>query len=212
MGVVSLYGFRTLPGKLDQHMAASEEARQLLSELGQQAMTLQTIAGSEAGIISTVLNHSDSREWAKATQEVMTNPRWVEFYSRVSAEAIAEPVENSQLVDLDPTFTPDPARPLGAAAITQWMARPGRAGDFLEQVGVATGHLARLGGTPRVFQCLMGRFPMSVVVAITYEDLEHLGEANDKLAVDEQWAGFWATVMADPPAELVRSQVAVIRR
>lgn len=212
MGVVSLYGFRTLPGKLNEHIAATEEARQLLVELGQQAMTLQSIAGSEVGTIATVTNHSDNAEWARATQAVMSDPRWLEFYSRVSAQAIAEPVETSVFQDLDPTFSPAPDRPLGAIASTQWVPRAGRLDRFIEQVSIASAHISRLGGTVRVLQCMMGKFPMSVLVAVTYEDLEHLGEFNDKLAVDEQWAGFWAGVAADPSGDLVRTQVAVITR
>lgn len=209
MGVVSLYGFRTLPGKLDAHIAAAEEARQLLVELGQQAITMQTIAGSEAGVIATVINHTDNVEWARSTQAVLTNPKWVEFYSRVSSAAVAEQVENSVFQDVDPTFAPSPDRPLGAIATTQWQPRPGKFNAFIEQVIEASGHLTRLGGTVRVLQCLMGKYPMSVVVAVSYEDLEHLGLFNDKLSVDEQWNAFWAGVMADPTGDLVRTQIAV---
>jgi hypothetical protein len=54
---------------------------------------------------------------------------------------------------------------------------------------------------------MVGAHPMTVVVSVGYPDLEHLAEATDKLAVDEQWQAFWAGVMADPSADLVRSGI-----
>lgn len=212
MGVVSLYGFQTLPGKLEAHLAAAEEARQLLVELGQQAITVQTIAGSEVGTIGTLINHSDNLEWAKAYQSVMSNPKWLEFYMRISSQAIAELVETSVFQDVDPTFTPDPDRPLGVIVSAQWRPLPGKLSAFMDNVMTASGHFTRLGGAVRVVQCMMGKYPMSITVAVTYEDLEHMGEFQDKLAVDEQWNAFWGGVMANPTADVLRTQIAVTNR
>lgn len=205
MGVVSVYSFRTLPGGYARHVEAAEEARQRLQGLGVAAFTLTPLAGSFTGEIATVLNHADNASWAADMAKVQADEGWQEFYLRVMAEGFAEQTEASIYVDLDPTFVPAADRPLGAMVATQWRPMPGRAGDLLAHIEQAHPHIERLGGGFRAMNCMQGAEPMTMTVSITFEDLEHLAEYNDKLAVDEQFATYWAGIMANPSAALVRS-------
>jgi hypothetical protein len=209
MALVSLHTFRTQPGRLADHIAASDEARRILQGLGLQAFTMQPITGTDVGTISLVINHADSTEWAASFAKVQADPGWQAFSARVTSDTIAEQVESSIFTDLDATFSPAPDRPLGALQITQWRPRHGRMVDLIGNVTGAQAHLERLGGTGRSMSSLVGAHPMTVVVSVSYPDLEHLAEATDKLAVDEQWQAFWAGVMADPSADLIRSGIYV---
>lgn len=205
MGVVSTHAFRTLPGGFSRHLEASEEARRRLQSLGLQAMTMIPINGSFSGQIVTVVNSADHREWAADTARVQSDPGWMQWYAGVADEGFAEEAESSVYVDIDPTFSPDTDRPLGALMATQWRPAPGRAADLIGHIEQAKPHIERLGGAPRILQCMSGAEPMTMLVSITFEDLAHLGEYNDKLAVDEQWQSFWTGVMANPSAALVRA-------
>ena len=207
MALASVHVFRTLPGKLVEHLEATEEAKQRLQSLGLQAFTLQPIAGSDIGGLATVVQYADNRAYTDALQKVQADQGWQEFFARVSSAAIAEPIEVSLFSDTDPTFAPDPNRALGVLQGTQWSPRPGRLMGLMENIAQAKSHIERLGGAVRTMQCMTGRYPMTVNVSVTFEDLDHFGEYGEKLAVDEQFQGYWAGVMADPTAVLVRSGI-----
>jgi len=207
MGLVSIHVFRTLPGKQAEHLQRTEEARQLLQELGLQAFTLMPIAGSDVGSLATVVQYSDNREYVRELQRIQADERWQAFYASAMSEPIAELIEVSLFSDADPTYAPATDRPLGVLQSTQWRANPGRLGDFMQNVATAKGHIERLGGTVRTMQCMTGRLPMTTAVSVTFEDLDHFGEYGDKLAADEQWQNYWASVLADPSANLVRSGI-----
>lgn len=207
MGLVSIHVFRTLPGKQAEHLQRTDEARQLLQELGLQAFTLVPIAGTDVGSLATVVQYSDNREYTQSLQRVQADERWQAFYAAAMSEPTAEQVEVSLFNDTDPTYAPPSDRPLGVLQSTQWRANPGRLGDFMQNVAGAKGHIERLGGSVRTLQCMTGRFPMTAAVSVTFEDLDHFGEYGDKLAADEQWQNYWAGVMADPTANLIRSGI-----
>ena len=107
--------------------------------------------------------------------------------------------------DLDASFQPAADRPLGALLGFQWRAKDGRLADFLGKVAEAGPLIERMGGTVRTMQCLIGRFPMSVMVSTSFADLDAYGAYADKTASDAEWQAFWADALSDPTADLIRS-------
>ena len=205
MAIVTLHGFQTVPGKLASHMAASAEANTHLTRLGLRAATLQSLAGSDAGTIATIVNYADNAAHAAAIQTIGADEAWGEYWLRVSGEGAAVPVESSIFQDLEPNWQPSEDRPLGVISGVQWRAKPGRMVDFAANVAAAVPHIERLGGAVRTMQCLMGSHPLTVMVSTTFADLGAYGAYQDAVAVDAGFQEFWAGAMADPTADIVRT-------
>ena len=205
MAVASLTAFATEPGRLADHMAASHEALGHLRRMGQQAMLLQPVSGSDVGQLAMVVNYPDNAAHAAGLQTIAADGQWQEFWARASAGGSAQQVESTLLTDLDPGFQPSPDRPLGALLGFQWRAKDGRLADFLGKVAEAVPHIERLGGTVRTMQCLVGRYPMSVMVTTTFTDLDAYGAYADANASDAEWQAFWADALSDPTADLIRT-------
>jgi hypothetical protein len=170
-----------------------------------QAVSLQAIAGADVGTIATSINYANNAAYAAGFQRVMGDEQWQEFWGRAMAGGSAVQVEGSLFTDVDATFQPSPDRPLGAILATQWRARPGRLMDFMGNVMTSFAHISRLGGVPRAMQSLVGAHPMTVLVTTSFADLDAYGAYADAIAGDEQWLAFWAGVMGDPTADLIRS-------
>jgi len=209
MAVISLTGFRTQPGRLADHLAASAESLGHLRRLGMQAVVLQPIAGGDVGTIATSINFANNADYVASMQRIMADEQWVEFWGRASGGGSAVQVETSLFSDVDTSFQPSADRPLGVVLATQWRAKPGRMMDFMETVMTAVPHTTRMGGTARVMQSVIGAHPMTTLVTTTFADLDAYGEYSDKLAGDEQWQAFWVNAMSDPTADMVRSGIYV---
>jgi len=54
-------------------------------------------------------------------------------------------------------------------------------------------------------QSVIGAHPMTVLVSVGIADLDAYGGYAEATATDEQWQAFWAGVLADPTADLIRS-------
>jgi hypothetical protein len=207
MGVVSIHSFRTEPGRLAEHTANSAEALEHLQRLGLQAMTMSPVAGTDVGTIATVVNYEDNAHHATSMVKVQGDSEWQKFWLRASSGGSATMVESSIYFDADPAWEPANDRPLGAMMATQWKAKDGRMAEFMSNVNSSLPHIKRLGGAPRVMMSMVGAHPMSVVVSVTFADLEAYGAYADALAGDAQWQEFWAGIGTDPTADLVRSGV-----
>ena len=205
MALVSIHSFRTLPGKAAEHRARTEEARQLLQEQGLAAFSLDCLAGAHVGQLAVGVEFADNRAYTDSLQQTAANEKWQQFMAETFAQPIAQPTEVSLYVDTDPTFVHDPDQAFTVLQTTQWRAMPGRAMAFMESVGQAKGHIERLGGIVRVMQSMIGAEPMTAVVAVEFEDLDHFGDYSDKLGADEGFQTYWTGVAADPTAVLVRS-------
>ena len=205
MGVVALSGFRTEPGRLEDHVAAASEAVEHLRRLGLQAFNLQTIAGVDVGTIATVINYENNAAYVNGMQTILADEGWQEFWGRAASSGSATQVESSLFSDVDPGFQPPTDRPLGVILATQWRARPGRLVDFMANVETSVPHIERMGGAPRRMQCLLGSYPMTALITTGFADLDAYGAYSDTLASDQQWQAFWAGALADPTAELVRT-------
>jgi hypothetical protein len=205
MAVAAIYGFRTAPGKLADHLAGAAEGLGHLRRLGLQAINLQAIAGTDVGVIATSVNHASYADYAAGMRKVLGDEQWQEFWMRVNSDTAAVEVESSLFVDIDPTFQPSADRALGVLLGTQWRARPGRLMDFMGNVMTAIPHIERMGGQVRVMQSLIGLHPLTVLVTTAFTDLDDYGAYADKTATDEQWQSYWMGVMADPTADLIRS-------
>jgi len=209
MGVISLNGFRTEPGRLADHLAATMEALGLLRGLGANAVVLQPLAGGDIGTIATSINYADNADYVTSVQKIQGDEKWQEFWMRAASGGSAVQVESSLFSDIDPSFQPDPDRPLGAVLATQWRAKPGRMADFVAKVVESHEHVQRMGGTPRALQSVIGTHPMTVMVVATFTDLDAYGAYADRTASDAAWQEFWAGAMADPTADMIRSGVYV---
>jgi hypothetical protein len=205
MGVIALSGFRTEPGRLEDHLAAAAEAVEHLRRLGLQAVNLQAVAGGDVGTIATSINYADNTAYVKGLQAILGDEAWQDFWGRAASGGSATQVESSLFSDVDPSFQPAADRPLGVVLATQWRAKPGRLVDFMTNVATSIPHIERMGGTPRQMQCLIGAHPMTALITTTFADLDAYGEYSDTLATDDQWQDFWAGAMADPTADLLRT-------
>jgi hypothetical protein len=205
MGVIALSGFRTEPGRLEDHLAAAAEAVEHLRRLGLQAVNLQAVAGGDVGTVATSINYADNTAYVKGLQAILGDEAWQDFWGRAASGGSATQVESSLFSDVDPSFQPAADRPLGVVLATQWRAKPGRLVDFMTNVATSIPHIERMGGTPRQMQCLIGAHPMTALITTTFADLDAYGEYSDTLATDDQWQGFWAGAMADPTADLLRT-------
>lgn len=204
MALVTIHGYRTMPGKLVEHLAVMEEAKQLLQERELQVALLQPIAGTGADEIALATLYADNRAHAAAIRRFESDQAWQAWYGEATSKGVAEPSEISIYSDVDPTYALSDA-PAEVLQTTQWRPNPGDAARLMEHVIQAKGHIERLGGRVRVLQCITGLLPLTLVVSVTFEDLEHYGDYSDKLAVDEQFQTYWAGVMTKPSATLVRS-------
>lgn len=205
MGVVTLNGFRTEPGRLSDHLAATMEAHGHLTRLGLRAAVLQAIAGGDAGVVATIVNHESNAAHAAAVAKVQADPEWAEFWVKAGDGGSATQVESTILADVDPNYQPSPDRPFGVVVALQWRAKPGRTMDFMGNVIEALPHIERLGGSPRVMQSLVGSHPMTTMVSTAFTDLDAYGAYSDAVAHDTAFQEFWAGVMTDPTADVVRS-------
>jgi hypothetical protein len=205
MGVIALSGFRTEPGRLEDHLAAAAEAVEHLRRLGLQAVNLQAVAGGDVGTVATSINYADNTAYVKGLQAILGDEAWQDFWGRAASGGSATQVESSLFSDVDPSFQPAADRPLGVVLATQWRAKPGRLVDFMTNVATSIPHIERMGGTPRQMQCLIGAHPMTALITTTFADLDAYGEYSDTLSTDDQWQGFWAGAMADPTADLLRT-------
>ncbi len=205
MAVMSLSSFKTEPGRLADHLAASEEAIGHLRRMGLAAIAVQAVAGTDVGTIATSINYENNAAYAVGMQKVVADEAWAEFWMRAASGGSAVQVESSLYSDVDPSFQPAADRPLGAILATQWQARPGRMEDFLANVMESIPHIERMGGVARPMQSLVGRHPLTMLVTTAFPDLDAYGAYADMTAEDEQWQAFWSGVMSDPSAEIVRA-------
>jgi len=205
MGVISLHRFETQPGRLSDHMAGTAEALGQLRGMGLQAAALNCVAGGDVGTVTTTINHESNAAYAAAMTKVNNDEDWMSLWFRLADGGAAKPVETSIFQDVDPGFQPDPNRPMGVVTATQWRAHPGRLMDFMGNVMDSLPHIERLGGTTRVLQSLIGAHPLTVLVPVGFADMEAYGAYSDAVATDEAFQAFWAGVMSDPTAELIRS-------
>ncbi len=209
MGVISLVSFKTAPGRLEDHLALMVGATARLRGLGLAAITLQPIAGTDIGSLAVAVNYPSNADHVAGLQKVQADAGWQQFYADAVKAKAAEQVESSLFADLDPTFKPDPGRPLGAVLTTQWRAKPGRLEEFLGRVQEAAPIIERLGGTSRTMQSVIGAYPATIMIPNGFTDLDAYGAYADKAAADAEWQALWGGFMADPSADLVRSGIYV---
>ena len=61
------------------------------------------------------------------------------------------------------------------------------------------------GGLSRPMQSIVGAYPMSMMVATTFVDMDAYGAYADAANSDPEWQAFWAGAMSDPTADLLRT-------
>lgn len=205
MSVVTITRFRTEPGRFADHLALHLEALQRLRGLGMQAIAMQPLAGGDVGSLVMSVNYDTTADYVSSLQKAQADSGWQEFYANAMASGAATQVEASIFNDLDPSFRADASRPLGAVLGFQWRARPGRMEDFIGNVMDSIPHIERLGGSGRQMQSAVGAHPMTMLTTVGFADLDAYGEYTDKLGTDAEFQAYWAEVMKDPTADLVRS-------
>lgn len=209
MGVMNIVAFRTAPGRLEDHLALTAGATERLRGLGLAAVPMQALVGADVGTISMVVNHASNADYVAGVGKLQSDAGWQAFYADAMKSQAAELVENSLFSDLDPSFQPDPGRPLGAVLATQWAPKAGRLTEFIERVGQAGEHVARMGGRQRPMQCVIGAHPLTILIPVGFEDLDAYGAYADTAAADPAWQELWGGFVADPSADLVRSGIYV---
>lgn len=207
MGVATIHGFKTEPGRGADHLASTLEAVTLLRGMDVRAVALQPIAGTDVGTLTVSVNYANNAEYATTMQKVQSDAGWQDLYAKSMASGASQLVETSLFSDLDASFQPAADRPLGVLLATQWRARPGRMADLVGAITTSAAHIERMGGAPRAMQSVIGAHPMTMITTIGFADLDAYGAYADTLTSDDQWQAFWAGAMADPSAELIRSGI-----
>lgn len=207
MAIVGLYRFRTLSGGLAAHIAQSLEGRERLRAMGYNANCLQPLMGQDVGSIATVINFPSVKDWAAAVTRINADAGWQQWYASAASSGVAEQTEAALLSDVDPSYQPPAPNTIGALSSTQWLPMPGKASLLMEHIQASLGHLTRLGGRARVMQSTEGANPMTILVTLAFPSLEALGAHRDAMNSDAKWQEYWAGVMANPSAQLVRSGI-----
>ncbi|WP_164157117.1 hypothetical protein [Sandarakinorhabdus rubra] len=207
MAIVGLYRFRTLSGGLAAHITQSLEGRERLRAMGYNANCLQPVMGQDVGSIATVINFASVKDWAAAVTRINADAGWRTWYAQAAGSGAAEQSEAALLADVDPAFQPPAPNTIGAVSSTQWLPMPGKAAQLMAHIQSSLAHLTRLGGRARVLQCTEGAHPMTIMVTLAFPSLEALGAHRDAMNSDANWQEYWAGVMANPSAQLVRSGI-----
>ena len=205
MGVIALTRYASQPGHAVTHLELHMEALERLRGLGVKAVALQPLAGGDVGTLAMSVNYASYADYAATTQKVQADPGWQEFFAGAMASGAAHLVESSLMNDLDPTFQPAGDRPLGVVLATQWRAIHGKLEAFVGKVVESMPISERMGGRSRPMQSIVGAYPMSMMVATTFADMEAYGAYADAANSDAEWQAFWAGAMSNPTADLIRS-------
>lgn len=208
MAVFAIHSYRPLPGRAGDLLASIGAAKPIMERNGAVVSVWQPIAGGEAGTLSIVDAYAGLGDYGRAMDALRKDPEWQAFWAGVMADPSGVNVDNYVLADLDATQGL-PTVPSTVIASFTFRTRPGRLADHLAAQATACAHIARLGGNARTVQAI-GRQAGAIGTIVGYEDFTHYGEFGEKLSVDEGWAGFWATVSADPPAEQVDNGLAAL--
>jgi hypothetical protein len=206
MAVVSLAGFRSEPGRAEEHMALHMEAAERLQGMGMAAAPLQPLAGGDVGTLAMSVNYASNADWAASSKKMQGDEAWQEFYRRAMGTGAATQVESSLFTDIDPDFQAA-NRTLGVVLATQWQALPGRLADFMGKVMESFAHIERMGGRPRAMQSVIGAHPMTTLVSTAFDDLDAYAAYSDAINADAEWQAFWSGALSDPTAEMIRSGV-----
>lgn len=206
MAVVSLAGFRSEPGRTEEHMALHMEAAERLHGLGMAAAPLQAMAGGDIGTLAMSVNYASNADWAASAKKLQADSGWQEFYRRAMGTGAATQVESSLFSDIDPDFQAAD-RKLGIVLAVQWRARPGRLMDFMAKVTASFAHIERMGGRPRAMQSVVGAHPMTTLISTAFDDLDAYGAYADTIAGDAAWQEFWMGALSDPTADMIRSGI-----
>jgi len=205
MGVVSLTRYESQPGHTGKHLEIHMEALERLRAMGIQAVAMQPLAGGDVGSLAMSVNYASYADYATSMQKVQGDAGWQEFYAAAAASGAAVQVESSLFNDLDPTFQPAGDRPLGVIIATQWRAIHGKMEAFVGKVLESMPISERMGGRSRPMQSIVGSYPMSMLVATTFADMDAYGSYADTANTDPEWQTFWQGAMSDPTADLLRT-------
>jgi len=205
MGVLASYGFKTVPGGFSRHLAITLEGRDRLQKMGFRAGVLRPVLGTEMGTVATVIQFENAKAWAEGTKKITSDPEWMAWYAAAADAGVAEQVVAEMYSDVDPAYKPGSYGALKAFRNTQWLPIQGKAGTLMEHIAASLPHIKRHGGSPRVMQCLDGAHPMTIAVSVGFESLGAAGAHLDALNADPAFQAYWAGVMANPTAQLVRA-------
>jgi len=205
MGVISLTRYESQPGHAGKHLEIHLEALERLRGMGLQAVALQPLAGGDVGSLGMSINFASYADYATSMQKIQGDSGWQEFFAAASASGAAQQVESSLMNDLDPAFQPAGDRPLGVVLATQWRAIHGKMEAFVGKVLESMPISERMGGRSRPMQSIVGAYPMSMMVATTFADMDAYGAYSDAANSDAEWQAFWAGAMSDPTADLLRT-------
>ena len=208
MAVVSLAGFRSEPGRTEEHMALHMEATELLHGMEMAAAPLQAMTGGDIGTLTMSVNYASNADWVASAKKMQTDSAWQEFYRRAMGSGAATQVESSLFTDIDPNFQAAD-RKLGVILAVQWRAKPGRLMDFMAKVTESFPHIERMGGRPRAMQSVIGAHPMTTLISTAFDDLDAYGAYADTIAGDAAWQEFWMGALSDPTADMIRSGIYV---
>jgi hypothetical protein len=94
---------------------------------------------------------------------------------------------------------------MAVSTVAIWVARPGRAGEFLASAAKAKAIHERLGGKVRLRQIVMGGpNAQQFVYTIEHANMAAFATFSDKFQADKEWTALWtAANSTDPTATLV---------
>lgn len=86
--------FRTMPGRLNDHLASQATARTHLERLGGRVRTVQTV-GRSAGTITTLIGFEDFLHYGDFGAKFAVDEQWATYWLDLAADPPAEQVESA---------------------------------------------------------------------------------------------------------------------
>ncbi|MFP5256511.1 MAG: hypothetical protein ACLGI8_11770 [Acidimicrobiia bacterium] len=206
MAVFSIHTWRPVAGRAADLLANMSRAGEIFTSMGGAPSIWQPISGAEAGTLTFSVAYPDQLAYGQTMAQLTTNAEWQAFWADALSDPSGVNVENYVLSDLDPSEGL-PEEPSRVIYLNEYRTAPGRLADHLTAQAAARAHLERLGARVRSMRSI-GRGASCITTLLGFDDFAAYGEFGAKFGVDEQWAGFWMELAADPPAEEVSSAVA----
>ena len=98
--VLAAVSFKTRPGRLADHLASQEKAREHLERLGGQVRTVQTI-GRNPGGFTTLIGFEDFAHYGEFSSKFAIDEQWATFWLGLAGDPSAEEVESRLSAQLE---------------------------------------------------------------------------------------------------------------
>lgn len=212
MATVSLITYRVKPGRMDDFMERTREAKRVVEGLATNLHSIRafhsTVSGPNSGNVHVEFTYGNVADWGETFVREADDPGYNAMVARaMGPDAAAELVGRGIQTEIGPTAGSTTGSAMQAAI---GKPKPGRMDEYLEHIGDIN-QLLTAHGASRVRHLLMsvaGTFTGNVVVLSEYPDMAALGQAWVDRSNDPAWGELVGTILgADGPMSLVSQSI-----